>query len=266
MSETAKQPEQEVLFTQVGKVAVITLNRPQALNAWTIAMRELIIAALERFNADDNVAAVIMTGAGRAFSAGQDLGEAKHFDGDTAIEWIKGWEHYYDVIRSLKKPLVMALNGTAAGSAFQVSLLGDIRVGHPGVRMGQPEINAGIASTTGPWIMNHMLGLSRTIELTLTGRLMEADECHRLGLIHHLVPEDKVFEKALEIATELAEKPPVAMRLDKQRFREMTEGTFQDAIEAGMRIQRESYESGEPARMMAAFFEKRAAKAQAAKA
>jgi len=111
-----------------------------------------------------------------------------------------------------------------------------------------------------------MLGLSRTIELTLTGRLMEADECHRLGLIHHLVPEEKVFEKALEIASELAEKPPVAMRLDKQRFREMTEGTFQDAIAAGMRIQRESYESGEPARMMAAFFAKRAAKAETAKA
>lgn len=263
MSETTNQ---EVLFKQVGKVAVITLNRPESLNAWTIAMREQIIDALTRFNADPGVGAIIMTGAGRAFSAGQDLAEAKHFDGDTAIEWIKGWEHYYAVLRGLSKPLVMALNGTAAGSAFQVSLLGDIRVGHPGVRMGQPEINAGIASTTGPWIMNHMLGLSRTIELTLTGRLMEATECERLGLLHHVVPEEKVFEKALEVANELAGKPPVAMRLDKQRFREMTEGTFQDAIEAGMRIQRESYESGEPARMMAEFFAKRAARSQAAKA
>ncbi|WP_150695744.1 enoyl-CoA hydratase/isomerase family protein [Pandoraea terrae] len=249
---------QDILVKHVGPVGVITLNRPASLNAWTIAMREQIIDTLQRFDADDAVSAIIMTGAGRAFSAGQDLGEAHDFDGEKAVSWIKGWEHYYAVLRGLKKPLVMALNGTAAGSAFQVALLGDIRVGHPGVRMGQPEINAGIASTTGPWIMNHMLGMSRTIELTLTGRLMDADECYRIGLIHHLVPEHQVFDKAVEIATELATKPPVAMRLDKQRFREMTEGTFRDAIEAGMRIQRESYDSGEPARMMEAFFAKRA--------
>ncbi|BBP99894.1 enoyl-CoA hydratase [Burkholderia sp. SFA1] len=250
---------EDVLFSNHGRVAVITLNRPERLNAWTTPMREKIIAALDRFNDDDEVAAIIMTGAGnRAFSAGQDLSEAHDFDGERAVAWVKEWQRYYAALRNLKKPLVMALNGTAAGSAFQVALLGDIRVGHAGVRMGQPEINAGIASTTGPWIMNSMLGMSRTIELTLTGRLMEAEECHRIGLIHHLVEEDKVFDKALEIATDLADKPPVAMRLDKQRFREMTEPGFIDCIEAGERIQREAYDSGEPARMMEAFFSKRA--------
>jgi enoyl-CoA hydratase len=250
---------EDILVSRHGRVAVITLNRPARLNAWTTVMREMIIDALQRFDADDDVAAIIMTGAGdRAFSAGQDLSEAHDFDGERAVAWIKEWELYYTVLRSLKKPLVMALNGTAAGSAFQVTLLGDIRVGHPGVRMGQPEINAGIASTTGPWIMKEMLGMSRTIELTLTGRLMDADECHRIGLLHHVVPADQVFTKALEIANELAAKPPVAMRLDKQRFREMTEATFRDAIEAGARIQREAYDSGEPARMMEAFFRQRA--------
>ncbi|WP_244818243.1 enoyl-CoA hydratase/isomerase family protein [Caballeronia sp. Lep1P3] len=250
---------EDILLSNHGRVAVITLNRPDKLNAWTTPMREAIIEALGRFDADDDVAAIIMTGAGsRAFSAGQDLSEAHDFDGERAVAWVKEWQRYYAALRGLKKPLVMALNGTAAGSAFQVALLGDIRVAHAGVRMGQPEINAGIASTTGPWIMNAMLGMSRTIELTLTGRLMDADECHRIGLIHHLVAEDQVFAKALEIATELAEKPPVAMRLDKQRFREMTEPGFVDCIEAGMRIQREAYDSGEPARMMEEFFRKRA--------
>lgn len=249
----------DILLSSHGRVAVITLNRPEKLNAWTTPMRNAIIEALDRFDADDEVAAIIMTGAGnRAFSAGQDLSEAHDFDGERAVAWVKEWQRYYAVLRGLKKPLVMALNGTAAGSAFQVALLGDIRVGHPGVRMGQPEINAGIASTTGPWIMNSMLGMSRTIELTLTGRLMDADECKNIGLIHHVVAEEKVFEKALEIATELANKPPVAMRLDKQRFREMTEAGFQDCIEAGIRIQREAYDSGEPARMMEEFFRKRA--------
>ncbi|AKJ67835.1 enoyl-CoA hydratase [Pandoraea thiooxydans] len=248
----------DILLKNIGPVAVVTLNRPAKLNAWTTPMRNQIIAALELFDGDANVSAIIMTGAGdRAFSAGQDLAEAHDFDGARAVAWVKEWERYYDVLRGLSKPLVMALNGTAAGSAFQVALLGDIRVGHPGVRMGQPEINSGIASTTGPWIMNAMLGMSRTIELTLTGRLMEADECHRIGLIHHLVPAEQVFDKALEVAQSLAAKPPVAMRLDKQRFREMTEAGFRDCIEAGMRIQREAYDSGEPARMMEAFFQQR---------
>lgn len=249
----------DILIDIQGAVAVITLNRPAKLNAWTTPMRNEIIEALERFEADDAIRAIIMTGAGdRAFSAGQDLSEAHDFDGERAVAWVGEWQRYYTALRGLSKPLVMALNGTAAGSAFQVALLGDIRVGHPGVRMGQPEINAGIASTTGPWIMNSMLGMSRTIELTLTGRLMEADECHRIGLIHHLVPAEEVFTKALEVAEALAAKPPVAMRLDKQRFREMTEAGFQDSIEAGTRIQREAYESGEPARMMEAFFQQRA--------
>jgi enoyl-CoA hydratase/carnithine racemase len=221
-------------------------------------MRDAIVRTLLDFDTNDGVGAVVFTGAGeRAFSAGQDFAEAHSFDADRAEAWIREWEVFYGTLRRLTKPIVMALNGTAAGSAFQVALLGDIRVAHEDVTMGQPEINSGIASITGPWIMKEALGMSRTIELTLTGRLMDADECHRIGLIHHLVDEDKVFGKALEIATELAAKPPVAMRLDKQRFREMTEPGFVDCIEAGERIQREAYDSGEPARMMEEFFRKR---------
>jgi enoyl-CoA hydratase/carnithine racemase len=124
--------------------------------------------------------------------------------------------------------------------------------------MGQPEINSGIASTTGPWIMREILGMARTIDLTLTGRMMDAEECFRIGLINKLVPQAEVLEAALEIADGLAEKPPIAMRLDRQRFREMTEPTFKDALAAGVRIQREAYASGEPARMMEKFLALRA--------
>ncbi|WP_225775352.1 enoyl-CoA hydratase/isomerase family protein [Pseudomonas sp. Marseille-Q5115] len=249
----------DIVLETRGAVAIITLNRPAVMNAWTTAMRNEIITALQAYDTDPAIKAVIMTGAGdRAFSAGQDLSEAHDFDGDRAVEWVYEWERYYAVLRTLSKPLVMALNGTAAGSAFQVALLGDIRVGHPGVRMGQPEINSGIPSTTGPWIMNSMLGMSRTIELTLTGRLMDAEECKHIGLIHYLVPADQVMPKALEIAQQLADKPPIAMRLDKQRFAEMSEAGFKSAIEAGTRLQKEAYDSGEPARMMEEFFKKRA--------
>src|SRR5262249_13256069 len=150
-------------------------------------------------------------------------------------------ERLYDLIRSLSKPIVAALNGVAAGSAFQVALLCDLRIGHDGVTMGQPEINSGIASTTGPLIMRELIGLGRTSDLTLTGRMMAAEECFRIGVINRLVPREKVMEAALELAGELADKPPVAMRLNRARFREVTEAGFRDCLAAGVRNQREAY-------------------------
>lgn len=250
-----------ILTETRGAVAIITLNRPELLNAWNSEMRDQLVAALDAAEGSEAVRAIIMTGAGdRAFGAGQDLNETKTFDPDRAELWIGEWERLYDRIRSLSKPLIMALNGLAAGSAFQVALLGDFRIAHAGVTMGQPEINSGIASTTGPWIMMEMIGLARTIDLTLTGRMMEASEAHALGLINRIVPAAKVMEEALSLAADLAEKPPVAMRLNKARFREVTEAGFRDCLAAGVRNQRISYGTGEPARMMELFLATRAAR------
>lgn len=244
-----------------GAISIITLNRPEVLNAWHAAMRADLVAALDAAEADAAIRAIVMTGAGeRAFGAGQDLNETKTFDPDRAELWVGEWERLYDRIRSLSKPLVMALNGVAAGSAFQVALLGDFRIAHAGVTMGQPEINSGIASTTGPWIMREMIGLARTIDLTLSGRMMDAAEAERIGLINRIVPQAKVLEAALALAGELAAKPPVAMRMNKARFREVTEAGFRDCLAAGVRNQRESYATGEPARMMEQFLAERAAR------
>lgn len=208
--------------------------------------------------------AIILTGAGdRAFGAGQDLNETKTFDPDRAELWMGEWERLYDRIRSLSKPIIAALNGVAAGSAFQVALLCDLQIGHDGVTMGQPEINSGIASVTGPWIMREMIGIARTIDLTLTGRMMDADECFRIGLINRIVPKQKVMEATLALAKELAAKPPVAMRLNKARFREVTEESFRECLKAGIRNQREAYGTGEPARMMEQFLAVRAARKSA---
>jgi len=248
-----------VVYEQHGAVALIRLNRPEILNAWHAEMRAMVVDRLKQAEADASVRAVILTGTGeRSFCAGQDLNETKTFNPDRAEEWIREWDLLYDTIRSASKPLIIALNGLAAGSGFQVALLGDIRIGHPGVTMGQPEINAGIASTTGPWIMREIIGLARTIDLTLTGRMMDADECHMIGVINRLVPQDSVFPEAMALAQELAEKPPVAMRLNKARFREVTESGFRDCIAAGIRNQRIAYATGEPARMMEKFLAERA--------
>ncbi|WP_257624892.1 enoyl-CoA hydratase/isomerase family protein [Variovorax boronicumulans] len=261
------EPHDPIVVERHGTVGLVRLNRPEKLNAWTVAMRQDIIEALGGFESDAGVRAIVMTGTGeRAFCAGQDLEEAHGFTPDAAEAWIRGWEVFYSTLRGLSKPLVMALNGVAAGSAFQAALMGDVRVGHAGVRMGQPEINSGIASITGPWIMNLMLGMSRTVELTLTGRLMSADECHRIGLVHQLVAPAEVLSRSMAIAADLGAKPPVAMRLDKARFREMTEPTFRETIDAAIRAHRESYESQEPQRMVEAFYAARGATIKAAAA
>lgn len=251
--------QDSVLSDIRGRVGILTLNRPEKLNAWNAPMRARLVEALDALEADETVRAIILTGAGdRAFGAGQDLNETKTFDADRAELWMGEWERLYDRLRSLSKPIIAALNGVAAGSAFQVALLCDLRIGHPGVTMGQPEINSGIASVTGPWIMREIIGLARTIDLTLTGRMLPAEECLSFGLISRIVPKEQVMEASLALAEDLAAKAPVAMRLNKARFREVTEDSFRECLKAGIRNQREAYATGEPARMMEAFLKARA--------
>lgn len=257
--ERAADPMPDFILTEIKEqTAIITLNRPDVLNAWHAEMRNDLRDALLAFDADPDVRAIVLTGTGnRSFSAGQDLNETKTFDPDRAEAWIGEWRALYGTIRSLSKPLIAALNGLAAGSAFQVALLCDVRIAHAGVTMGQPEIKSGIASNLGPWIMREHLGLSRTVELTLSGRMMDAEECVNIGILHKLVPEEDVLSAALAVAVDLGEKPPVAMRLTKRWFAEMTQAGFDEAMDAGVRNQRESYTTDEPTRMMEAFLARR---------
>jgi len=243
----------------IGLVRRITLNRPEKLNAWNRQMRDQLLGALDSAIGDEAIRAIVLTGAGdRAFGAGQDLGETQSFDAGNIQGWMAEWHALYDRFRQSPKPFVAALNGVAAGSAFQVALLCDLRVAHPGVRMGQPEINSGIPSVTGNWIMSAYLGVGNLIDLTLTGRMLDADEAFRLGLISRLVAQDQVQASALELAGLLAEKPPVAMRLNRQRLAEVSQRSFDDCMSAGVRIQTEAYGSGEPQAMMERFLARRA--------
>lgn len=242
------------------QIGILTLDRPETINGWHQPMRMEVSDALKKFNADSKVRAIIITGAGdRAWSSGQDLAETMVIKGgEEGVKWANYWVEFYDVLRSMEKGVVAALNGVAAGSAYQYAMMCDVRVGHSGSRMGQPEINSGITSTTGPWIMYDRIGRSRTIELTLRGRMMNGDEAHEIGLIHYLVPQAQVMAKAMEVAKVLASKAPLAMKLTKQRFREMTEAGFRETTQANIEISKENYASGEPQQAMKEFFEERA--------
>lgn len=224
-----------------GPAAIITFQRPEAMNAWTFAMRADVIAAMAEADADADVRAVIFTGAGpRAFGAGQDLKEPGPTL-ETADAWIDQWAALFGTLRGLSKPSIAALNGVAAGSSFQFALMADFRVAHEGVRMGQPEINSGVASAMGPWIIRETLGAAHAADLCLSGRIMGGEECRRLGLFNRVVTApDEVVPEAVRLAGELATKPERAMRLTKARLRDLSEAGFREALDRWRSMLRET--------------------------
>ena len=239
-------------------IAVLTLNRPQALNAVSIALAEALAGALEECATDHATRAVVVTGAGdRAFSAGVDLREASTMEVARIEEWFGTVCRTYTGILAVDKPVVAALNGLAAGAGFQIALVCDLRVGHPGIRMGQPEINAGLPSVMGSYWMTLHLPWSKNQELSYTGRFMDCAECERLGLLADVVEAERVLGRAKELASELAAKAPVAFRRTKARFRELAMRGFEEAFRAGTLGQQAAYADGAPQAIMADFVRRR---------
>ncbi|SPP98099.1 enoyl-CoA hydratase/isomerase family protein [Bradyrhizobium vignae] len=243
-------------------VLVIRLNRPHCLNAWTGKMRHHICDILNAAAEREDVRAIVFTGAGdRAFCAGQDLTESEKVESEaTTRESMNQFKRFYDAVREMPKPVVGALNGLAAGSGFQITLLMDVIVAHPDVQMGQPEVNSGIPSILGPWLMKESLGRSRTVELAVTGRMMDAAECYRIGLIHHLVERQKVLETALSVARELGGKPAEAFRITKQYLCHANSAEYERAWELAAEGQVEAFNGGEPQAVIRDFFALRRAR------
>jgi enoyl-CoA hydratase/carnithine racemase len=233
-------------------VATVTLNRPAASNAVNHALRCDLIAVLAALNRAEDVSAIVITGQGRSFCAGQDLREAASMQVHEVTDWQQHQRAMYQALRDLDKPCVAALNGAAAGAGLQIALCADIRIAHPGTRLGQPEVKAGIASIVGSYLMTLHIGLSKNIELSLGGDLITATQAHQLGLVHHLVETDQVLSTAIGVARTLAANPRTAVKLTKQRFREMTQAGFDEACAAGARYQTACYSAGEPQRVLAA--------------
>ena len=239
-------------------IAVLTLNRPRALNAVSIELAETLAAALEECGADHATRSIVVTGAGdRAFSAGVDLREASTMEVSRIETWFGTVCRTYTSILAVDKPVVAALNGLAAGAGFQIALVSDLRVGHPGIRMGQPEINAGLPSVMGSYWMTLHLPWAKNQELSYTGRFMDCAECERLGLLADVVEADRVLGRSKELAAELAAKAPVAFRRTKARFRELAMRGFEEAFRVGTLGQQAAYARGEPQAIMAEFLRRR---------
>lgn len=253
----------EILVGREGEIGIVTLNRPHALNAWTMRMRDELCTVLASLGGDDGVRAVVLTGAGdRAFCAGQDLAETAAFGPDEVDGWLENFRTLYETVLGVPKPVVAALDGVAAGSGYQFALLCDVRVGYPGLRMGQPEVSSGIPSITGMYLTERAVGSSRMIELMLSGRLMEIDELRQTGIVHHVVAQDQVLAKAVDVARQLARQPSVAVALTKEEYRRRILPGLRDAFESARDIDERAWASGQPQQVMQDFFEsRRAAKA-----
>jgi enoyl-CoA hydratase len=244
-----------VLTERRGDIALLILNRPDALNAITRELARGVADTLIALDADPSVKGIVLTGAGdRAFCAGVDLQEARGTEMHEVEEWFGLVCNCYKQILLTEKPVIAAINGIATGGGFQMCLVSDLRVGHSDIRVGQPEINAGIPSVMGSYWMSLHLGWSMNQELSMTGRMMDAAEAKHLGLLNRVVERDEVIATACELAEHLAGKLPTAWARTKKRFREVALEGFEDAFRAGVLGQQEAFAKGEPQAFIDEFF------------
>lgn len=251
-----------VLFENDDGIAVLSLNRPSALNAVNDAMRWVLIARLKEVNADDRVRAVILKGAdARAFSSGQDLEDACAVGLDGLVAWQEKQRKLLQAVRDLDKPCVTAADGVCVGLGFHIALCSDWRIATARSTWGQPEVKVGLASITGPYLMSLYVGHARTAELSVGANLFDGRRAYEVGFVTELTSPEELVSGALSRARQMAALPATAIRLTKQRQRAVTQPGFDEAFSYGVRAQLECFASGEPQEMMAAFLARRNRKA-----
>lgn len=241
-------------------IGIITLNNPEAMNAWTQDMQRSVTRTLNDLDTDPAVKGIVITGEGnRAFCAGQDLNELANFTENHVQEWLDTFYEVYDAVLSNSKPVVAALNGVTAGSGYQLAMLCDLRIAHPGVRIGQPEVKSGIPSITGMYITWQSVGHSKTAQMMLTGNLLDAEDAKGHGLIAEVVPEDQVLSRSINEAKKLSQLPTQAFAMTKQRIRATFLPGLKEAFTAALDIDKQAYGDGEPQQTAADFVSKKGA-------
>ncbi len=248
-----------VLYGVSDGVATVTLNRPEAMNAWTAQLADDLALAMGAADADDDVRAVVVTGAGRAFCAGADLsgGEGGFAPGARRADDAPRLMPY-----KVRKPVIAAINGHAVGVGITYPMLCDIRIAASEAKIQFAMVRRGILPELGSHVMlPRVVGFSRAAELLLTGTLMSGDEAAALGLVSRALPAAEVLAAALEIARDIAVNvAPVSAALSKQMLWEGITSGLDDMIAAEGRIIADMARSPDAAEGVRAFFEKRAPK------
>lgn len=222
-----------VRYERTDNVAIITLNRPERLNAITRELLAGLIDQLETARKDDEVAAVILTGAGRAFCAGEDLKETSA--GKTFEQWVEetdGLQQVQRVILGLGKPLIAAIPGYALGGGCEFALSCDIRIAAEEAQFGFPETEVGLTITTaGTKLLSQIVGLGKAKELVFTGDFVDAREALRIGLANQVVAQENLLEAALALARKISEKSPLALKLSRIAIDQGLHSSFEQTLE-----------------------------------
>ena len=213
----------EVLKLEVHDyVAVLTMHRPRKLNALDAELRESMLDAVASVQSDDNVRAVIFTGAGRGFCSGADLTSGGRGEPATPTQNDQlddlGWVGRQALaVYGLDKPVIAAVNGVAAGAGMSLALACDMRVGSENARFKTVFIERNLSPDSGmSFFLPRIVGYSRAADLIYTSRTVDAEEAHRIGLLDRLVDHDELLERAIEVASQMAGWPPLALRVSKR--------------------------------------------------
>lgn len=243
-------------------VTLITLNRPKALNALNSAILDDLIAAFAAYEADDDQLCAILTGSGdKAFAAGADIKEMS----DKAVvdfylqDFFAKWTS--QLVKAVRKPWIAAVNGFALGGGCELAMMADFILASDKAKFGQPEIKLGVApGMGGSQRLTRAIGKSKAMEMCLTGRMMDAAEAEKAGLVARVVPHDKLMDDAMKTATAIAAMPPMATIANK----EMVNAAFETTLDQGIIFERRLFQilaaSEDKVEGMAAFVEKREGK------
>ena len=252
-----KKVYQTVMVAVEGPVAIVRLNRPEALNALNSTLVREIVGALDDLEMDSSVRCVVLTGSDKVFCAGADVKEMAKMSADEMSQadhlrsvWERTWK--------FKKPIIAALSGYALGGGFELAMCCDMIIAAAGTKMGQPEINIGIMpGGGGTQRLTWAVGKYKAMEMILTGETISAEEAHEFGVVNMIVPAGQHLEEAKKVALEISSKAPLAVRAAKEAVAAAQERGLTEGIEVERRLFNHLFATEDKKEGMAAFLEKR---------
>jgi enoyl-CoA hydratase len=245
-----------LIVSRQGRVGVAQLHRPQALNALNGALMNELVRALQAFDADEDIGCIVVTGSEKAFAAGADI---KQMANAGVVEMMDSpFIGYWDAVQRIAKPVVAAVSGFCLGGGCELAMTCDLIVASETAQFGQPEINLGIIpGAGGTQRLTRAVGKSVAMEMVLTGRRISAQEALAFGLVSRVFPAASFLEDSLQLAAEIADKAPVALRVAKEAVNRAFESTLAEGVLFERRAFNLLFATEDQKEGMAAFVEKR---------
>ncbi len=247
---------QNIIVETKGKVGLVRLNRPNALNALNAALVSELSKALDGFEADDAIGCIVITGSEKAFAAGADIKEmqSKSYMQAYKEDFIGSW----DRVARARKPVIAAVAGFALGGGCELAMMCDFIIAADTAKFGQPEINLGVMpGAGGTQRLARFVGKAKAMDMCLSGRMMDAAEADRCGLVSRVVPADKLIEEALKSADTVASKSLPILMMTKESVNRSFETTLTEGIRFERRVFHSMFAIEDQKEGMAAFVEKR---------